>query len=168
MLLTVDQVAAVPDVPVGKFFYMKPQGGEPRFAFMAKQTAKREDEYEGPVVLTFPADGRWSLPRNPEIYQLGIAAILSDVRVAVDTDDIGDTSTETFGVPAGLMLLSGEHRLITLQWGELDSATYVNLNTGELRMSSEAGKWLSFKKWQLQDAEGRVLYSGTAHNPEQH
>ena len=54
MLLTPKSAVPVDKVPVGSFFYIVPQAGEPRFAFMAEQKASTEGSYSGPVVLTFP------------------------------------------------------------------------------------------------------------------
>lgn len=166
MLLTVDRVVAVDQVPVGKFFYLKPQGGEPVFAFMAQQVAKNEGDFSGPVVLTFPTNGRFTLPRPTTSFSLAVAAILPEVRVVVDTDDVGPTSTEILGVPAGLLLLSGEEKLLAVKWGELDAATAVNLDTGDFRISEALGSWLSFKKWRLQAADGTTLYTGEVSDPD--
>jgi hypothetical protein len=165
MLISVDEVVTVEDVPVGTFFYLKPQNQELRLAFMAKQISKRSDEYTGPAVVVFPADGRFQMPRIPSAYQLGLAATLPKVEVVIDTDDLDQSSTETLGVPAGLLLLSGKERLITFEWGELGALNFVNLDTGELHLRADTGQWLSFKKWQLRTPDGTVLYTGKLADP---
>lgn len=154
MLFSPVSVVKTPDVPVGSFFWLKPQNGGLQLAFMAQQTAKKDGEFTGPVVLLIPEEGACAMPQAASRYTLGIAAVLSPVEVFASAKSIASSSTEAMSLPMGTVLMSDKGALLPVAAGDMGDDNYVNLRTGQLVLNGNAGDWLAFDEFEYRLEDG--------------
>jgi hypothetical protein len=153
MLLKPRAVMAVPDVPVGSFFYMKLQGQDVYCGFMAQLTGQKDGEFTGPVVLILPQKGGLVAPRPAAAYQLAVAAVIAEVEPFVDFDTIESSSTEAMALPLGqLLACNGDFLFPT------GGDNYVTFKGAEYVIGGEAGPWLGFTRWGLRLLDGTIAY----------
>lgn len=159
MLIRFEKTMKVEDVPIGAFFYLKPQGGNVILAFMAHQKAIRPNDFEGPVVLLFPESGQFMMPRSALAYPTAVAATFPKLDVVVDSDNVEESSTEGFSLTGGQMLLAGEDYLLCFERTDREYGKFVNLGTGVVHLQQDPGTWLSFNPWELRVPEGETIYT---------